>query len=113
MRLHVNGPTRDEMDGALGALLGSDPKDLPGAMPPLYACDDVKELIVDMSIFDEWGLVGLQKGSSIAISSSREDGSDQDSEATQGEEDAGWIPLPNLHPSLRKFTDDVAIDEWS
>ncbi|KAE8809111.1 hypothetical protein D1007_14289 [Hordeum vulgare] len=111
MRLHVGGLTHDELDGALGALLGSNPKDLPPATPSLYACDNVKELVAKMPVFDEWGLVGLHRGSSIAVSSLGEDDNDQDSEATEGEQNVGRIPLPDLHPSLRNLGDDVAADE--
>ncbi|KAE8785808.1 hypothetical protein D1007_40449 [Hordeum vulgare] len=78
MRLHISGLTRHELDGALEALLGSDPEDLPRAMSLLHACDNVKELAVEMPVFDEWGLVRSNEGSSIAVLSSGEDNRDQD-----------------------------------
>ncbi|KAE8799214.1 hypothetical protein D1007_25339 [Hordeum vulgare] len=53
MRLHVSGLTHDELDGALGDLLGSDPEELPHAMPLLYAYDDMKELVTEIPVFDE------------------------------------------------------------
>ncbi|KAE8806115.1 hypothetical protein D1007_17717 [Hordeum vulgare] len=92
MRLHVNGLTHDELDGALGALLGSNHRDLPRAQPLLYACDHMKELVSNLPVFDKWGFVGSHRGSSIIVLSSVEDGSDQDSEATEGDEDAGRMP---------------------
>ncbi|KAE8809001.1 hypothetical protein D1007_14427 [Hordeum vulgare] len=110
MRLDV-GLMHNELDGALGALFGSDPEDLPHATLSLYACDDMERLVAEMPIFDEQGLVGSHKGSSIAVSFSSENGSDQDSEATEGEEDAGRIPPLNLHPSLHNLKDEVAADE--
>ncbi|KAE8798627.1 hypothetical protein D1007_26112 [Hordeum vulgare] len=63
MRPHVCGVTHDELDGALVALLGPSPEDLPQATPPFYACDDVKGMIAKMSVFKEWLLVGPPKGS--------------------------------------------------
>ncbi|KAE8774146.1 hypothetical protein D1007_53573 [Hordeum vulgare] len=50
------------------------------------------------------------RGSSIVVSSSHEDRSDQDSEVIEREEDAGQIPPPNLHLSLHNLGDDIATD---
>ncbi|KAE8812994.1 hypothetical protein D1007_09755 [Hordeum vulgare] len=112
MCLPINGLTHDELDGALGALFGYDPEDLPRAMPPLYCCDDVKELVSEMPIFDDRGIVGSHWGSSIAVSSLGEDGNDKDSQAIEGEEHACRMPSPHLHPLLRSLGDDVVAHEW-
>ncbi|KAE8788271.1 hypothetical protein D1007_37667 [Hordeum vulgare] len=84
MCLHVSGLTHDELDRAFGDPLGLCPEYLPQATLPLYACDDMEGMVTEMSSFDEWGLVGLHKGSPITLSSSGEDGSDLDSQATEG-----------------------------
>ncbi|KAE8794171.1 hypothetical protein D1007_31044 [Hordeum vulgare] len=111
MRLHVSCLTHNELDSALGALLGFDPEDLPHATPPLYACDDMEGLVEEMPVFDEWGLVGSHKGSSIAVSSSGEEDNNKDLEVTEGEEDVGRILPSNLHPSLCNLGDDIATNE--
>ncbi|KAE8774386.1 hypothetical protein D1007_53218 [Hordeum vulgare] len=110
MRLHVSG-TYNKMDVAMGALLVSYPEDLPQATPPLYACDDMEGLVAEMPGFDKWGLVGSYKGSPMAVMSSGDVDNDHDSKAMKVDEYVGWIPLPNLHPSLRNLGDDVAADE--
>ncbi|KAE8803482.1 hypothetical protein D1007_20714 [Hordeum vulgare] len=51
--LHVNGWTPHEMDGVLGALLGHCPEDLPQVTPPLYAYDDMEEMVTEILIFNE------------------------------------------------------------
>ncbi|KAE8785330.1 hypothetical protein D1007_40984 [Hordeum vulgare] len=63
MRLHISGLTFDELDGALGALQGPSPEDLPWTRPPLYVCDNMEGRVAYMPAFDEWGLVGTHKGS--------------------------------------------------
>ncbi|KAE8772815.1 hypothetical protein D1007_55119 [Hordeum vulgare] len=73
MRLYVTGMSSDELDGALGALLAPCVEDLPRAMPPLYACDDMKGMVAKMPAFHEWELVEPHKDSPIMVSSSGED----------------------------------------
>ncbi|KAE8809285.1 hypothetical protein D1007_14192 [Hordeum vulgare] len=94
MRLLARDRTNDELDRALGALLGSCPEDLSGGIKPLYAYDYVEEMVAEMPAFDEWGLVRPHKDSPITVSSSCKDSSDHDSKATEGEEDADQIPPP-------------------
>ncbi|KAE8805514.1 hypothetical protein D1007_18440 [Hordeum vulgare] len=69
MRLHVSAVMYDELDVALGLLLGPSPKDLPQAMPLLYASDDMERMIAEMPSFNEWRLVRPHKGSPITMSS--------------------------------------------
>ncbi|KAE8803458.1 hypothetical protein D1007_20686 [Hordeum vulgare] len=68
--------THDELDGYLGALLGSFPEDLPRATPLLFACDDMEEMVTEMPVLYEWGLVGPLEGSPIMVSTSSGDISD-------------------------------------
>ncbi|KAE8770725.1 hypothetical protein D1007_57481 [Hordeum vulgare] len=111
MCLHISGQTHDELDVALGSLLGPYPEDLPRATPPLYACDDMQGMVVQIPSFDEWEIVEPHKGSIIAVSSLGKERSNQYSEATEGEEEVGRILLPDLHSSLRSLGDDTAMDE--
>ena len=78
----------------------------------MYTCDDMEGMVVEMPTFDEWGLIGLHKGSPIIVSYSGEDDNNQDSEATKEEEDIVRIPPPNLHPSVNDLGDDATPDEW-
>ncbi|KAE8778115.1 hypothetical protein D1007_49024 [Hordeum vulgare] len=70
--------THNDLEGALGALVGSDPEDLPHAIPPLYACDDMEGLVAEMPVLDEWALDESHKGSSVAVLSTAGEDSKQD-----------------------------------
>lgn len=95
-----------ELEGALTALLGFTPEDLPKAASPLYSYDDGEELVAGMPTFDKRGLVGPLGIPSIMVRSSSKDDSSEDSKATEEEEDAGWGPPSNLLKTLRGFGDD-------
>ncbi|KAE8789783.1 hypothetical protein D1007_35995 [Hordeum vulgare] len=100
MRLHAAGLTFDELNEALGALLGFNP-DPPEAASLLYSYDDKADLVMGMCAFNEWGLVLSSRvrshnGSSIMVTSSSKGGSDEDSEVTEKDEDTSGEPPPNI-----------------
>lgn len=113
MRLHVAILMSEEMDGALGVLLGHTPEDRLEDASPLYCYEERLGMVAVMPAFDEWGLVGVghdgpRGNPSTVVLDSSDGDSAEDSEATVEEENVSRAPPRHRRRSLRDFEDDDA-----